>query len=44
MTGEAPFNCKPMRVGIEAPVLCLAADSSIFALRDGSWKVEFSAQ
>ncbi|MEI4516076.1 hypothetical protein B8X02_08000 [Stenotrophomonas rhizophila] len=44
MTGEAPFNCKPMRVGVEAPVLCLAADSSIFALRDGSWKVEFSAQ
>jgi len=44
MAGEAPFNCKPMRVNVETPVLCMAADSSIFALRDGAWKVEFSAQ
>lgn len=42
--GEAPVNCKPMRVSVQAPVLCTATDSSIFALRDGAWKVEFSAQ
>lgn len=44
MTGEAPFNCKPMRAGTDVPLLCMATDSSIFALRDGAWKVEFSAQ
>ncbi|MGH8037046.1 MAG: hypothetical protein ACREPD_04820 [Stenotrophomonas sp.] len=44
MTGEAPFNCKPLRASAQAPVLCMATDSSIFALRDGAWKVEFSAQ
>jgi hypothetical protein len=43
-TGEAPFNCKPLRPSAEAPVLCMATDSSIFALRDGAWNVEFSAQ
>lgn len=42
--GEAPFNCKPMRVDPELPVLCISNDASIFALRDGEWQVEFSAQ
>ena len=42
--GDAPFNCKPLRVSAEVPVLCLSRDSSIFALRNGAWNVEFSAQ
>jgi hypothetical protein len=25
-------------------VLCISNDASIFALRDGEWQVEFSAQ
>lgn len=43
-TGEAPFNCKPMRVAKDLPLICIASDSSLFALRDGEWQVEFSAQ
>ncbi len=42
--GDAPFNCRPMRVSTQAPVFCMTRDSSIFSLRDGKWSVEFSAQ
>lgn len=44
-TGEAPFNCKPLRVSAEIPLLCIANDASIFSMRaDGTWEVEFSAR
>lgn len=43
-SGEAPFNCKPLRVAKDIPVLCIATDASIFGLHDGKWDVEFSAQ
>ena len=42
--GDAPFNCQPMRVSTQVPVFCMTRDNSIFALRDGKWNVEFSAQ
>lgn len=42
-SGEAPFNCKPMRFAKDMPVLCIASDASIFGLHDGAWAVEFSA-
>jgi len=43
-SGEAPFNCKLMRVAKDVPTLCFAPDVSILSLRDGQWQVEFSAQ
>lgn len=43
-TGEAPFNCRPMRVAKELPLICISNDASLFALQDGEWQVEFSAQ
>ena len=43
-SGEAPFNCKLMRIARDLPVLCMAPDASILGLHDGKWEVEFSAQ
>ena len=42
-SGEAPFNCKLMRVAKDVPVLCLAPDASILGLHAGKWEAEFSA-
>lgn len=42
-SGEAPFNCRPMRIAPDRPVICIANDASIFGLHDGEWSVEFSA-
>ncbi len=41
---EAPFNCRPLRVTEDIPILCIASDNSIFSQRGGKWDVEFSAQ
>ncbi|GAB3367321.1 hypothetical protein GCM10027431_10840 [Lysobacter rhizosphaerae] len=43
-SGEAPFNCRLMRIAPDLPVLCLAPDASILGLHDGKWDAEFSAQ
>lgn len=43
-SGEAPFNCKLMRVAKDVPVLCFAPDASILGLHAGKWEAEFSAQ
>jgi hypothetical protein len=43
-SGEAPFNCRLMRIAPDLPVLCLAPDASILGLHEGKWEVEFSAQ
>jgi hypothetical protein len=40
--GEAPFNCKMMRVASDLPVLCFTSDATILALHDGKWAVEFA--
>lgn len=42
-TGEAPFNCRPMRIAADRPLVCVATDASLFGLHDGTWDVEFSA-
>lgn len=42
--GATPSDFKPVRADSEPPVLCISTDASIFALRDGEWQVEFSAQ
>lgn len=33
-----------MRVAKDLPLICIASDASLFALRDDEWQVEFSAQ
>ena len=43
-TGEAPFNCRLMRIAPDLPILCLTQDASILGLHEGKWEVEFSAQ
>lgn len=43
-SGEAPFNCRLMRIAADIPVLCFAPDANILGLHDGKWEVEFSAQ
>ncbi|MGO1073347.1 hypothetical protein [Lysobacter sp. CA199] len=43
-SGEAPFNCRLLRVAADVPVLCMAPDSSILGLKDGKWGVEYSAR
>ena len=43
-SGEAPFNCRLMRIAPDLPILCFAPDTSIFSLRDGKWEAEFSGQ
>lgn len=43
-SGEAPFNCKLMRLAPDLPILCFAPDASILGLHDGKWEVEFSGQ
>ena len=43
-SGEAPFNCRLMRVATDVPVLCFAPDANILGLHEGKWEVEFSAQ
>lgn len=42
-SGEAPFNCRLMRIAADIPVLCFAPDASILGLHDGKWEAEFSA-
>lgn len=42
-SGEAPFNCRLMRIAPDLPVLCFAPDASILGLHDGKWEAEFSA-
>lgn len=41
-SGEAPFQCKLMRVSPDYPTFCLTPDASVLAMRDGKWEVEFS--
>jgi hypothetical protein len=41
-SGEAPFNCRMMRVATDMPVLCFTPDAAILALRDGKWSAEFA--
>lgn len=43
-SGEAPFNCRLMRIAPDVPVLCFAPDANILGLHAGKWEVEFSAQ
>lgn len=43
-SGEAPFNCRLLRVASDLPVLCIAPDASIIGLHAGVWEAEFSAQ
>ena len=43
-SGEAPFNCKLMRIAPDLPILCFAPDTSILSLHDGKWVAEFSGQ
>lgn len=43
-SGEAPFNCRLMRVATDVPVLCVAPDGSILGLHGDTWEAEFSAQ
>lgn len=42
--GEAPFNCKPVRVDEGAPVICFSSEANAFELLDGVWMLEFSAR
>lgn len=42
-SGEAPFNCKLMRIAKTVPVLCITNDASIVGLHGGKWEAEFSA-
>lgn len=43
-SGEAPFNCRMMRIAPDLPVLCFAPDLGVLGLHDGKWEVEFSAR
>ena len=41
-SGEAPFQCKLMRVSPDYPTFCITPDASVLAMREGKWEVEFS--
>lgn len=41
-SGEAPFNCRLMRVAADLPILCFDSGARVFALRDGAWEIEFA--
>ena len=39
---EAPFNCRPMRISSEIPLLCFATNGSIYRQKGLDWSLEFS--
>jgi hypothetical protein len=41
-SGEAPFNCRLMRVAADLPILCFDSGARVFAFRDGAWEIEFA--
>lgn len=41
-SGEAPFNCRLMRVAADLPILCFDSGARVFALRNGAWEIEFA--
>jgi len=43
-SGEAPFQCRLMRVSPDDPTFCITPDASVLAMRDGKWEVEFSGR
>lgn len=39
---DAPFNCRPMRISSEIPLLCFATNGSIYRQKGPDWILEFS--
>ena len=40
--GEAPFNCRLMRVAADLPILCFDSGARVFAQGAGGWEIEFA--